>query len=379
MKLYIRKMMSVVMILVLLIPGSVSATEITADINLMINETAESIKLSYQFKGYNLLDEKEIFRAADSGSDWIAMTLAFAGIEEDYDEYLKRLEAYVVEKYNEQGYLENIRATEYHRIALAMYSLGGNPENILTGAASINLIYDGVFDFHGGSPGLQGTNGLIYALMAADAKQYTELENSINTRQTLINELLLNQGENGAFSLDPNLGGDYDITAMALQALAPYKEQPEVNEAIEKALFWMETQLTEDGMLISYGSESCESVAQTILALCALGIDPAEDEKFIRHGKTLLDSLHSFRDEKGMYLHSYSDEEYSMLSTYQSLLALEAVEKYRTEGTWIFDFSDYTAPKSTSEKKGYLIVTAGSFMCVTLGAVIFMKKKKRTM
>ena len=131
-------------------------------------------------------------------------------------------------------------------------------------------------------------------------------------------------------------------------------------------------------MLISYGSESAESLAQTILALCALGIDPEEDERFIRNGRTLLDGLNSFRTEGGLYYHSKSDAEYSMLSTYQSLLALEAVERFRTDGSWILDFTDYTAPESVDTNNPYLWIAAGGI--VVLAAVIFilLKSKKKT-
>ena len=378
MKRNLKRFFAVMLLLAFMIPQSVSAAGNTEELSLMIQETAASMKLSYNAKGKTILSDAAIFPPGDPGSDWVAMTFAFAGMEEAYDDYLNQLEKYVVEKYKKQGYLENIKATEYHRIALTMYALGGNPENIKYGNESIHLINDGTFGFHSGSPGMQGTNGLIYALLAADAKHSKEPENTANSRQSFVDGILACQDENGAFALDQGFEGDIDITAMALQALAPYSQQETVNTAIESALIWISEQLTDDCMLISYGSESAESLAQTILALCALGIDPEEDERFIRNGRTLLDGLNSFRTEGGLYYHSKSDAEYSMLSTYQSLLALEAVERFRTDGSWILDFTDYTAPESVDTNNPYLWIAAGGIAVLAAVIFILLKSKKKT-
>ena len=62
---------------------------------------------------------------------------------------------------------------------------------------------------------------------------------------------------------------DVDITAMALQALAPYQQQyPEV---IDAALNVLSAAQTVTGGFESWGAQSSESCAQVILALTALG------------------------------------------------------------------------------------------------------------
>ena len=258
-----------------------------------------------------------------------------------------------------------------------MYALGGNPENIQNGNDTINLVLDGTFDFHGGSPGLQGTNGLAYALLSVDANNYPESQGSRNTRQTFINEILACQKEDGAFALDPGFGGDVDITAMVLQALAPYKNEPSVKIAIESALGWISSQLTDECKYISYNSDSVESIAQTILALCALGIDPVKDERFVRGGVSLLDSMNDYRTIDGLYIHSTSDSEHSMLSTYQALLALEAIEKLRTDGSWILDFTTYHEPASIESNNKFILLTIGGAVVLIVTAVLCVKNQKR--
>ena len=39
------------------------------------------------------------------------------------------------------------------------------------------------------------------------------------------------------------------------------------------------------------GTESSESCAQVLTALCSLGIDPQSDSRFIKNGNTVLDNL----------------------------------------------------------------------------------------
>lgn len=297
-------------------------------IEAQISQTTEAVQ-----------DEVKKEDAADPGSatgDWIAMTAAFAGDTDS--KYLKKLEEYVAEQYQENGCLSDVKATEYHRTALTILALGGDPTDVSADGEQVNLIADGTWNFPGGSPGLQGSNGLIYALLTLDSKDYeTEQE---DLREQYINELLTYQKESGAFCIDNSLDGDVDITAMAIQALAPYQTQDIVGTAMQKALSWLEGQMTDDAMFNGSDGVSVESSAQVILALCALGEDPEKDEQFIKDDQTLLDGLYQYRMEDGMYVHEIGDGKGNIMATYQSLLALEAVQKLREEQKWIFDFAD---------------------------------------
>ena len=71
-----------------------------------------------------------------------------------------------------------------------------------------------------------------------------------------------------------------------------------------------------------------------------IGYNLAESWKCepIKKESTLLDALAKFRKEDGIYMHEKADEEGSAMATYQAMIALEAVQKLRTEKEWIFDF-----------------------------------------
>lgn len=374
----IKKIFSGMLVCLMLVSSMTSdvfASEHT--LNQMIQTSAQALKESFDCGNKNLLSDTKNIAAGSSASDWIAMVLAFSGEKDGYRAYLEDLTDYVTQCYEEQGVLDEVKATEYHRIALTMLALGGDPTRISgKGQQTIDLVADGTWNFHTGNPGEQGTNGLIYALLLLDAENY---ETDTNFRQQLIADLLEKQTPEGGFYLNESLGADIDITAMALQALAPYKAQDAAGKAIQRGSKWLSSQLSENGTYVSYNAESVESIAQVILALCALGIDPAESEEFTRNGQSLLDSLQRFRLENGMYKHEIHDESANTVATYQSLLALEAVQKLRTEGTWIFQFSDYEFDPSLDQSGHSMILPAAAvgILAAAAGLLLIIRKQKK--
>ena len=134
------------------------------------------------------------------------------------------------------------------------------------------------------------------------------------------------------------LGGsdmDVDITAMALQALAPYQAQyPEV---IDAALNALSAAQLPDGGFESWGAQSSESCAQVLLALTALDIDPETDERFQKADGNVIDALLAFR------LNGFAHEKDGPLDAMaceQAMQALTAMElRQQGEGR----FFDLTA------------------------------------
>ena len=128
----------------------------------------------------------------------------------------------------------------------------------------------------------QGVNGTIYALLALDSKNYeipklTEedlgkgLEQT--TREKLIQQILDKQLSDGGWALS-GTKSDPDMTAMAIQALAPYYEKNSgVETAVEKALQTLSTMQDENGGFASFGTENLESAAQTVIALSTLNVE----------------------------------------------------------------------------------------------------------
>ena len=78
----------------------------------------------------------------------------------------------------------------------------------------------------------------------------------------MIDALLGFQNENGGFGLFDNKSTGVDMTAMILQALAPYVKEAKVQTAVDKAFIYLKDAMDEE-----YAYTSSESAAQVILAL----------------------------------------------------------------------------------------------------------------
>ena len=175
------------------------------------------------------------------GGEWVIIGLARSGetIPSSYfEQYYQTVEKYVKKH---EGQLHDKKYTEYSRVILALTAIGKDPAQV----AGYNLLTP-LGDFE--QTIWQGINGPIWALIALDSGHY---EMPINlsaskqaSRQLYIDEILSRQLDNGGFSLfggedeqtKKQIAADPDITAMALQALSPYQEQPKVKQAIERAL-----------------------------------------------------------------------------------------------------------------------------------------------
>lgn len=351
MKKYGKRVLAALLVFVLAL-GMVGCTkEEKKDQKSQIEESAKSLSEAYGSEKDSVLLDASVLPAGDGGSDWTAIALAFSGTakKEEEQAYLKRLEDYVAKTYKQSGTLSKVKATEYHRIALTMLALSGNPEKVKTSDGVINLVADGTWNFTGGSPGLQGANGLCYGLLLLDAGNYTNSRKP-DLRKDMITELLTYQKKSGGFCIDNSLDPEVDITAMAIQALAPYRNEEmckranvdagKLKKSIDAALSWLAGKETEKAEFLYDGTASSESISQVILALCAMGKDPKSDSTFTKKDTTLLDALSYFRTGNGMYLHEKTDEEESIMATYQALIAMEAVQKEQTEKRWIYDFTD---------------------------------------
>lgn len=186
------------------------------------------------------------------------MALSACGANENYDAYLAALERHVTERYAEQGTLDALMATEYSRTILTVAMLGGDPAAFGTrpDGTAIDLLNDGVWNF-AGELGAQGLNGLIFALLAVDAGTYPEPERAKNTRAGIVEAIRAAQEPDGGFGLVSG-ASEADLTAMALQALAPYGR----DETVERALAWLKDQMQPDGTFLAYGEPSAETTGR---------------------------------------------------------------------------------------------------------------------
>ena len=312
--------------------------------------------------GDYLLSGDELTYAGSSATDWLPIGLSRCGVEDDYDAYLAALQTYVEQKYREPDKLDRVKATEWHRISLAVLACGGDPTHFGKdeNGNDINLIADGVYD-RGKTVdiGAQGLNGWLWGLITLDSMKYNIPAGSSYTRTEMIKKILSFQLPDDGFNLRFAQGStaDPDITAMAIQALAPYYRNSTFNvkDPVDKALDCLSKLQLDTGDFRSWGTRNSESVSQIIVSLCSIGVDPQNDPRFIKNGINLLDALFYYQQEDGGFAHSYElDEgnpsavpgESNSIATDQALLALVAVWRQAQGMSILYDFR----PGSVSAK-----------------------------
>lgn len=379
------KLIAVLLCVLLLIP-TMAFAETQSSLDAEIAQSAEGMSALSGKKG-ELLKDQEQFPAGTSVCDWLAMAMALSGAEESYADYLQALKAYVENAYAKNGCLDKNKATEYHRIALTVMALGGDPASfgVKPDGSAIDLIAEGTYNY-ARDPGAQGLNGWIWALIALDAQDTEVPADAQYSREDMVSAIVIAQEPDGGFGLIPGKS-DVDITAMAVQALAPYQDQ--LGAEIDAALEYLSGQLTDTCGYIAYGDENAESTAQVILALCALGIDPDTDTRFVKDGHTLLTQLAGFRQADGTYSHTLEGAGDGM-ATEQSVLALVAVQRVRAGQPWVLHFDGtYTAPdvpvspdtQTAQTKAGadrtILYVGIGAAVVIAAGAICIIVRKRR--
>ena len=143
----------------------------------------------------------------------------------------------------------------------------------------------------------------------------------------IVDTILTLRRADGGFSVTGE-NSDVDVTAMALQALAPYSHRSDVSAVIDECLTLLSEKQTENGGFYAYGVENPESASQVIITLCTLGIDPFTDARFIKNGNTAPDTLLRFRLETGGFSHAMGEDE-NANATMQVFLAMTALHNLR--------------------------------------------------
>lgn len=313
-------------------------------------------------EGQPLLSGELLTYAGSTAADWLPIGLSRYGAEDDYDSYLAALRTYVEQKYREPDKLDRTKATEWHRIALAVLACGGDPTHFGRdeNGADINLIADGVYD-RGKTVdiGAQGLNGWLWGLITLDSMKYNIPAGSSYTRTEMIKKILSFQLPDDGFNLRFAQGStaDPDITAMAIQSMGPYYRTSTLNvkDPVDKALDCLSKLQLDTGDFRSWGTRNSESVSQIIVSLCSIGVDPQNDSRFIKNGINLLDALFYYQQEDGGFAHSYESDpgnpsaipgESNSIATDQALLALVAVWRQAQGMSILYDFR----PGSVSAK-----------------------------
>lgn len=222
----------------------------------------------------------ELTQNAGVSSEWYIITLSQNG-SYDFSSYRSALESYLAGNTIKS-------ASSRQKYALALIASGSKSEYISS------VMEDSI--------GQQGVMSWIFGLHLL-SNGYTS---SKYTTDSVTEKLLSLQLSDGGWAVMGS-SGDIDVTAMALQALAPqYSSNASVAQAVEKALEMLSSRQLEEGDYASYGAANAESTAQVLTALSTLNIDAASDLRFIKNGNTLFDGLEKYRLPDGGYSHKLS-------------------------------------------------------------------------
>ena len=238
---------------------------------------------------------------------------------------------------NLSGALHKNKSTENSRLIVALSAIGKDA----TSVGDWDLVE--AYSANGFSwIKKQGLNGTIWALIALDSNDYATTDTTI--RQQCIDSILSLQHDDGGWALQANLAyaSDPDVTGMALTALYPYRDQPEVAAAAEEAFACLSAMQNENGTFSSGGSECSESCAWVIVSTTTWGINPDTDSRFIKNGNSVVDALlnHYLEDEK-MFQHIIGAGSNAM-ATDQSCYGLVAYDRFVNSKAALFDYSDVT-------------------------------------
>ncbi len=324
-------------------PAFIESTALSAELAEYIKAAVNSAKMNSKVTGTLLGSEGYMRGASSTATDWMALAMGRFGYYQSgeycyiiddgtgYEDYLAAMKAYIETTYAENnGILHSAKATEWHRAVVAIAALRGDPTAFGEYNRSvIDLIADGSYNNSLKSgPGTQGLNGWIWGLIAMDTGMYGVPSDAKYSREKFITEILkmqLADGVNGSKYGGWVLGGygsvsDVDMTAMAIQALAPYyndttfytyvnqntgtEVSKTVAECINEALDRLGSMMNSNAGFSSWNTDNVESISQVVVALCSLGINPAADERFITaDGKTLLDGMLRFKVSNGGFSH----------------------------------------------------------------------------
>lgn len=254
--------------------------------------------------------------------------------------YYEKVVAYVKANIGSDGVLvdpesHNPTVTDNERIILALTAIGKDPANV--GGENLLKALQNKDIMQVTDTSNTDINGLVMGLLALNSRNYT------SDTSWLVQAVLAQQNEDGSWraSADTKPVGDVDMTAMALQALAPYYKDggnETVNTAVEKALNWL------SGKYRS-GYDSSESCAQVVIALSALNLDANTDARFTKtvEGKTLsvLGNLLQYRvAENGGFKHQFADKAVNEMATEQALCAMAAYARFTEKANALYDMTD---------------------------------------
>ena len=286
------------------------------------------------------------------GSEWVmlARLRALKGNEgwtrksADISHYLTSVKAAMKSK----KLSKDAKINDIERVIMTLTALGYDASNFNGQNLTAWLYQNQKWDNY--SPNL-----MIWSLIALDSGNYTAAK---GYREGLIAQLVKYQhtSTGGFFFSTAWPADDVDMTAMAMIALAPYKN----SNAKAKKMYnagWKFIQSKADDQY-NYGGDSydpCSTNAYVVIAKCATGQTGGDLDA------TVAWMLKNYLGKKGFNLNG----EYNGMSTYQGLLAMDASQRASAGATKLFDVK---WPANPITVKNVTKTTSTKAQTVKLGA-----------
>ena len=267
-----------------------------------------------------------------AADDWAVISVVRGGFDcpENWtDSYYRALAGKVL---STGGVLSKTRLTEYARVILGLTAIGEDPANV----AGYHLLA-ALSDYDAATQ--PGVTSAAYVLLALDCGNYeipkTEAGKTQATREMYVDFMLGKQLSDGGWAIGAE-EADPDVTAMVLQALAPYQSNTAVKNAVSLGVQRLSKLQNDDGGYTSWGYTSSESCSQVVLTLCALGIS-MDDSRFVKNGHSVLDKLLTYQLPNGSFCH---EDSYDAYATMQALCALSAAVRQQAGKRAFFTMTD---------------------------------------
>ena len=231
----------------------------------------------------------------------------------------------------------NADEAAYSKAILDMHSIGINPKELYPVNSTKPV------DAVAGLNSISHSRAIwtaAYTLLSYQQGNY-----NIGTQEAdVVTALLDTQLENGGWTAFET--AEADATGMAILALAAYyNENPDVKDAVDKAIIYLSKVQLDNGGFSGTWGENANNSACVIMGLCAMGINPDTDIRFIKNGNSALDRLLDFALENNSgFILNIGETAVSSYATQQGFPALIAAYQVIKNGTAynVYDFSSNT-------------------------------------
>ncbi len=276
--------------------------------------------------------------------------IAVSYVDRSYEWNIMEMAAYE-ELFPDSQYKTSDKAKKEY-IDKAIASLGeGNADDITYSKAIICLTALGIdaeklYTVNSNEPisAVEGLNSVShsssvwyapYTMAAYNQNNYSGTE---ELEKDLIDAVLENQGEDGSW----DEWGSVQSTSNVIAGLSFYRGTDEnIDKAIENAVDYLHKVQNSDGRFDDGYGPDANVAAMAVIGLCAAGVNPDTDDRFVKDGVSALDGLLSFAltDNSGFgYNDNSSVNAYATEQAFRALIAAKQVMK-TGKAFNIYDFS----------------------------------------